>query len=584
MEKKSSSQWGIEYAHLRSQSEYMQKKNFSELNIIKEEEEWCSSENKSVLSKKLIPKKQFMKRHCRLYNEEPKLSEDPSVAIFQSFFMKIQKHLNVYDYLISSAISSNILNECTCTPASYYYKHIHFSNNSKFKNPSSSLYKTPEPSYTSSNKSYSTFTETSEESHHIYQNNNIKLLEFLNTTRQNLISIESKVSVSTRKGKITAKRVVLDRSKPKLIKIYQTMCNSPQTLLKACRLTNPLFKQYLQHFFSQEMAEAFARFFDFKSANFEDFCTEMDRFLLAPEDKLLCMCFDVFDLNRDKYICYQDAFAAIAGRKENYYDSDLVKLKTMMDMKKKGITPLKRSTSRKGRRMSVMSISSEMSIFSEKNKKKEVPHVHPDKPEALTLEDFLRIEFKGKPQVLRNFFLLTCNYDIDKFHEVVTPIYKSRKQSEDMVVEISQSPEDQLLENVNYEHLRDLENSMNLFKFAITKDLLQKYDLLRDRTYHEYRQISKSSMVANWPKLFGAKCDYVSERFFYFFCGVRNKCVTKSRFLKKISKVVEDELKMKRFSFTIYDARRDKKITTDEASKMEEAIPANTPIHSECLQ
>ena len=583
MEKRNQISWGVEFAHLRSKSEYMNNHKKTQLEMIAEEEEWCSSENKSMILRRSTPKKQFMKRHCRLYNQPPKLSDDPMIAAYQEFFVKLQKHLKVYEYFIESSASQKILKLSSCGPAEYYYKHIHFSNNSRF-NQKTSFDKAEEPDSTSLSDMYSSYANSyTSETHLVYNNNRSKIMQFFNASKIAAKSIESKTPESRRRKKITAKRVVLDRTRPKLINLFLKICNTPQLSLKTCRVTNAQFKYYLQNFFPVEMAETLSKYFDFKSANLEDFCTEMDRFILAPEEKLLSMCFDAFDFNKDRYICYQDAFYAIQNRTSDIYDSDLVKIRDMMEMKKKGVSPLNRRASRKGRRMSVMSITSEISVFEEKTKRKEIPYIHPQKPEAITIDDFNKIEFKGKPQLIYYFFKYTCNYNINKCHEITTPAIKSRRQSEDMVVELSQSETNskEAVDDGQLQYYKDLEISMGLFKLSMTMDLLKKYEILRDKGSLEIRHISKESMRENWPLLFGVKSDYVSERFFSFFAGRKNKTVTKSRFLKKIHSVIEDEYKIKKFSFNIYDFRRDGRITCDEINKMEENLPEHSPVHLE---
>ena len=447
-----------------------------------------------------------MRRHCRIFNEIPILSEDRKIAEFQKFFMSIQKHLKVYEYFIKSAVSSSILNYHKCSPSEYYYKHIHFSNHDKFKRASNSVDGYPRNSneeiYPTFEASSSLFTESSDDDNYYDNNPSINIpdkrfLQIMRSAGKSEIKIDKKSNKNLRKNRrIAPKRIILDRSKQKLISIFQDMCCAPSTLLKACRLTNYLFRQYLAKKFPIEMAEAISRFFDFKSANFEDYCTEIDRFLVASEDRLLSICFEAFDINKDKYICYEDTYVAIEKRTEDLYDSDLTKLNAMFEMKKKGIFPLKRTMSRKGRRMSVMSLASELSSPEER---KEVPHVHPSKPEALTLEDFAKIEFKGRPQLLCNLFLYICNYDINRCQEVVTPIIKSRKQSEDIIIELSQIEDDdqEKINNEKYEYYKDLEFSMGLFPFSITKDLLDKFEVLRDKSFDRLKCISTTSMINN---------------------------------------------------------------------------------------
>jgi Ca2+-binding EF-hand superfamily protein len=332
------------------------------------------------------------------------------------------------------------------------------------------------------------------------------------------------------------------------------------------------------------MAEAMTKHFDFKSANFEDFCVEMDRFICAGDVKHYMMCFDCFDFNKDRFVCYQDTYNAIESRKENIYDSDLIKIKKMFELKKKGLLPAKRSESRKGRKQSIQSLSSSDSS-PEEGENKKLPTNTLEKPEALSFDDFLRIKFKKKPQLLQNFFFYTCNFDIENNREVLTPVVKSRRQSEEIIFQSKVDngvlclPEDDPKSNYYFE----LDLSMGLFHIAQTEELLKKFEFLRDKSSPDFKTISIPSMIENWPKLLGAKCDYVSERFYYYFAGPQNFDVTKARFLNMIFEAQQTEMTQKMFSFAIYDARSDSKITPDEIYSMEKNLPNESPIHNECM-
>lgn len=575
--------------HLRTFSENTYHGKFSVLDKIIEEEEWSSIESRSLASK-LVQKRKFMKKPRILYTEPPQLSDNTTIAEYQTFLGKLIRFQRVYDYFIKIASSSKLLKPSICSPNVYYYKHIHFSNNEKFRPQSKSVagsrYQNENLTFDSSTNSISEPEDFSNEEHDVYGAQGPRILQFLKSLKigdEKKEKIPQNPSTNRRKKKITQKRMILDRTKQKTISIFQEMCNAPSTSLKACRLTNYFFKQYLAKKFPQEMVESIAKYFDFKSANFEDFCTEMDRIIIAPEQKLMNLCFDAYDFNKDRYICYQDAYVAIESRKDDLYDSDLIKLQGMFEMKKSGNLPAKVQKSRKGRRLSVMSITSELSAYEETAKKREVPAVHLGKPEALTFDDFCKIDFKGRPQLLCNLFLYTCNYDINKCHEVVTPVVKSRRQSEEIIIELSQNPTLEDHDNgAKLAYYKELEQSMSLFPFAQAKDLLAKFEVLRDKGKNDIKTITRSSMVSNWPKLFGHDNEYISERYFFYFTKNKNSYITKPRFLKTIHKALTEELADKYLAFEIYDSRGDGRLTSDEVYRMEQNLPQNSAIYTEC--
>lgn len=570
--------------HERSKTAYDTNTLQANLYEIKEESEWGFSENRSIVitPSPSKPKKAYLKKRCRTYTDPPPLSSDPVVADYQKFFTILQKHLNIYNHFIEKAIETKILKPIELKASDYYYKYIHFTK----QNPSQLSRTTP---FLDSRKSGrgSSFSSNQSEDFNVYDKNaKVRLFSILHKNIP-IVSMkkDKKIRPASKKRKaMSSKRVVLNKKKQKLVAIFQSMCGMPNCALKSCRLTNYLFKSFLQKRFPVEMAEAMSRHFDFKSANFEDFCLEMDRFILSSEERHFALCFDAFDFNKDKYVCYQDTYTAIELRKDNIYDSDLIQIQEMFGMKIAGKIPQKKPEPRKGRRMSVMSLSSELSAYEEEMKEKKLPYIHPDKPEALTLDDFQRIEFKTKPQLLCNFFKHICNFDIEKFQEVSTPIIKSRKQSQDIIIERSQSEEPHIIDedDPKNQYYKELEDAMGLFSIHETADLLKKFEILRDKSSPDFKTISKVSMVENWPKLFGVKCDYVSERYYKFFAGPKYIDVTKTRFLKMIHSLKEDDLRPKIFAFEFYDERADGKITADEIYKLEQTLVANTPIYDEC--
>ena len=61
-----------------------------------------------------------MKKHCRIYNEPPPLSEDPTVAQYQKFLVKLQKHLEIYNNFINKTEHDKSLVSSSQTRASRF--------------------------------------------------------------------------------------------------------------------------------------------------------------------------------------------------------------------------------------------------------------------------------------------------------------------------------------------------------------------------------------------------------------------------------------------------------------------------------
>ena len=582
--------FGIQGEHGRSKTAYEQT-GFA-LPQIHEEDEWSSSctTSKAFTPVPSIAKKQFMRKHCDVFNLPTILSGNPQIAFLQQFLLKLRKSNEVFESFLQKATNLNLINISQVGSSEYYYKYIHFSNNSKLSRPCKTA-QTNLAIATPRSKSVASSSIQSDSFDHPDHaapalDSKLNMLHYLQYSTLQPAKERVFRPKSRKRKTIIPKRKVLNRAKPKMIQLFQNMCGMSNSNLKSCRLTNYLFKLFLQKKFPNEMAEAMNKYFDFKSANFEDFCVEMDRFICAGDEKHYAMCFDCFDFNKDRYICYQDTYTAIELRKEDIYDSDLIKIRKMFEMKKRGMVPAKRSESRRGgRRTSIMSLASDLSSYLDDGEQKKVPNVHPEKPEAIVLDEFTRIDFKGKPELLRHFFLHTCNYDIESCKEVTTPVVKSRRQSEEIIFE--SKLEDGVLclpdDDVKSKYYIELDVAMNLFHIAQTNELLKKFEFLRDKSNDDFKTISIPSMIEHWPKLFGGRSDYVSERFYYFFAGPQNYDVTKIRFLSMIFEAGLSELSQKMFSFGIYDSRNDLKITPDEIYKMEQSFPQDSAFHRESM-
>lgn len=111
---------------------------------------------------------------------------------------------------------------------------------------------------------------------------------------------------------------------------------------------------------------------------------------------------------------------------------------------------------------------------------------------------------------------------------------------------------------------------------------MEKFELLRDKSVLDQRVITKKSMIDLWGKLFGNDNEYVAERFFFVFTDQQYKFITKSMFLQKIYLVLNDDGYRKKVAFEFYDARADKKLTSDEVYRMEQSLPEGSPAHKEC--
>lgn len=262
------------------------------------------------------------------------------------------------------------------------------------------------------------------------------------------------------------KDAILRPDNPDLKKVFQNMCGNNDGQLRQSRLSNQLFKQYLERKYPQEMVDVMIKYFDFKLGSYEDFISEMERFITNGEERQLYFCFDIFDFNKDKFICYQDTYQAIKIRTDNFYDTDLIKIQEMFKLKIQGLLVVpERKLQRK--KPSTFNLHNEMMQEEEvKAKLRRQLFKHPEKEEALCFEDFCRIDFQGRPQMLLHFLDYTCKYDyLRALGLFIAPVYHSKKNSEVIIAEMYQNID--LYENISKDdkklkYYQELEESMSL--------------------------------------------------------------------------------------------------------------------------
>ena len=125
---------------------------------------------------------------------------------------------------------------------------------------------------------------------------------------------------------------------------------------------------------------------------------------------------------------------------------------------------------------------------------------------------------------------------------------------------------------------------MDIFqKSEECRQLLEKFKLLRCQELVS-AVISESSMIRNFPQIFGAKCDYLASRIYYMFSGPKNLEVTKPLFLRTVHRFLRgNDVVQTRFVFSIY-ASRGNAIFQDDVNNMLEDLPPGSGIHEECMR
>ena len=139
-------------------------------------------------------------------------------------------------------------------------------------------------------------------------------------------------------GRVT-KVYYLDPSlldKTVVLEKYREMCGlQPSSEIRTARLSADRFRSYLELRYPIEMADVMVRLLDFTTSKSPpQYLADIERLITLRDDRLLQAAFEMFDQDKDKLITTKDAFQAIEKRLYDTYDSDLVKLQHVLQLKK----------------------------------------------------------------------------------------------------------------------------------------------------------------------------------------------------------------------------------------------------------
>jgi Ca2+-binding EF-hand superfamily protein len=460
------------------------------------------------------------------------------VLFFKQFLSKLSKHSDVFELFIEQAEKQGILNNKKNAAQEYYKKFIHLSNAQRYKIHN----RTPSPLASSLNKSCDNMSFSSEE-YNIHDDSTPSIpIKDIPLMRKELFNIKSRVmnedksetslSASSEKSKISKiskssihgssnvgnklrKRAgirnnILDKNNPRIIDIFRKISKSkPNEPMKHLKVSSSAFRGYLLERYPSEVVDKLMKGLDLSSpVTFDDYCTEIDKFLSFPDDKQLYFCFELYDLNNDRYICYSDIYKLLTLQNGDIFDQDIVKIKNMFGLKKKKkiSTPgYKKTHSRRGKRRHSINKNGDPSPEEDLvPRKKRVPHYHPEKSEALTFDDFLKIDFQyTKPQILNDFTVYICDYNIYEANGFIQPVeHISRKNSEQIVADMTLSAAEMevIMKDPRFEYYAQLEKAMELYPVREHEILFSKFKFLKSDTMKKIRVISKDSLLQKFVR------------------------------------------------------------------------------------
>lgn len=428
-----------------------------------------------------------------------------------NFLIQLLNYPKIYIYLTSLALRDNILKpRRLSTQTKFKSKNTTFKNN----NPSLIAIGNLDGSLTTDEENSSSSMTDQEIKHSKSVRKGANILkpnyspdrsakEALKSSSSSAITFHPAPSSARNRIRALRKRLTL-RSEDSIISgIFKK--NSEGRI----RITPEDFKRYLSLRYPLQIAETIVKYFNFKYWAYEDYIYELSKFISLGEERHLAFCFEIFDFDNDKLITYKDAFTAMEIRTGNYYDSDLVLIREMFNLKKR--EKIYKKGGRLLRRRSTFSlIEDKAKNAAKKPQEKQIskryqsqPREKPEETPSINFKEFCIIKFYGRPQIIQDFFFYTCNYNFlqAKGYIEKTPIH-SVKNSETIVIEMNLDP--QVLERISrsdkYEYYCALDMAMGLFSKRQLEDLIKKFKHLQSSEKLKYTVISKKSMVEKLVK------------------------------------------------------------------------------------
>lgn len=474
-----------------------------------EEEEPC---NKNSSALKFTPKSRS--------TLPPILTQaDKKDKYIYDFMIKLIKYPHVYHYLTQEGKSRSILQKKTTnTP---------FLTPRKSKLPS--LLQTP----TNAAQHDTSFnTSVAQEEAPPTRPLTIEIKQVDTIKRQN--SKES-ISASTlvNQKSLNFKMPVLEKNSNKLFEKFKIIAGGTDSNLKDYKLTYDSYKEFLNRRYPPEMSEIMIKWlYHGLSVNFDGWLQDMQKFLNFSQERLARMAFELYDFNKDRYICTADAFRIISIPNSIIFDQDIIKIRQAFLQKTSQELNSARLNSRKKKKQKNKAFMS-----AEDEVKYKVPPIHPTKPEALTLEDFLRIQFSlNKPQIIFDLVKYLIGIDLIEFNTEVTKTVK-RKKSEELIEEMLLNNElrEKMICDSRWGYYRELENAMNLISLQQWKAALGKFGEMNIDGPSKLKEINLKSIFKVFSRYFGSENEYILTSFHKILSGPKNLNITKISFLNNLS-------------------------------------------------
>ena len=332
---------------------------------------------------------------------------------------------------------------------------------------------------------------------------------------------------------LNIKLPVLEKNSNSLFEKFKIIAGASETNLKDYKLTYDAYKEFLNARYPPEMSEIMLKWlYHGLSVNFEGWIQDMHKFINFSQEKHIRVAFELYDFNKDRYLCTADGFHIISIPNSTIFDEDIIKIRQAFIQKTSNDLGSARLNSRKKKKQKNKAFMS-----AEDEVKYKVPSINPNKPEALTLEDFLKIQFTlNKPQIIIDMIKYLTGIDLIEFNTEVGKVVK-RKNSEEIIEEMAFNTEmrEKLVKDSRWGYYRELENAMAQVNIVQCKAALSKFAEMCMEGPSKMKEINLKSIRQVFPKHLGTENEYILKSFHNILSGPRNLNITKISFVNSVS-------------------------------------------------
>jgi len=301
-------------------------------------------------------------------------------------------------------------------------------------------------------------------------------------------SLASRNDSRNRLLSIKTKKIGLHPGNLKLREIFELITNNKP------KMTSEDFKGYLSKRYDSSIVDTIFTNFNFRLGSFDDYINEFSKFINSSEVKHLEFCFGIFDFNKDKKICFKDAFTALEVRTGNYYDNDLRLIIETFDLKREG------KLDKKLRRKSTLSLINERIKKKRKNiflyLKKDLNEK--EKNIFITFKEFCMVQFIGRPQIFLDFVEYTTGYNFLKEKGLLKQIPMVASRDSEYTIDQMKSNQEFFIfvsRREKFDYYIKLDSALSLFTNSRKEDLLKKFKYLQFEEKQKFKVITKNSMI-----------------------------------------------------------------------------------------